>query len=184
MAKGKLELQFSEGQSRCDEDGRRYVVKDTVRRLAQDVDNPLFVKEVVGHFVKKYGQSLALTEFVCPNCVQTRWEEVLDANSMQDDGKGNFILNDNDEFFGRREDEEGGGRVYNKPGQTQQVKKAPPEGEVTPLTPYAVTMVKGDYKGKTGKVEGTVTKGYWKGFRVTLSTGKVIDVQETSFERS
>jgi len=182
----KKQFSFSEGKSRCDDCGRTFVVKETVRRLAQDTANPLFVKEVIGYFASRFGQSLAMTEFVCLECVQQRWDEVLDANSMQDDGRGHFILSDNDEFFGRREDEEGGGSVVKKSQQprTSPQTKGSVEAEVTPLQDqYAVEMIKGDHKGKRGQVIGQVTKGYWKGLRVQLSTGKEIDVQETSFER-
>jgi hypothetical protein len=182
----KKQFSFSEGKSRCDDCGRTFVVKETVRRLAQDTSNPLFVKEVIGHFAKRFGQSLAMTEFVCVECVQQRWDEVLDANSMQDDGRGHFILSDNDEFFGRREDEEGGGSVVTKPARqgTSSQTKGSAAVDFQPLAnQYAVEMVKGDHKGKKGTVVGQVTKGYWKGLRVLLSTGREIDVQETSFER-
>ena len=184
MAKPKRAFSFSDGMSRCDECGRTFVVKETIRRLAQDVDNPLFVKDVVGHFAQKYGQSLAMTEYVCVNCVQERWDTVLDANSMQDDGRGHFILSDNDEFFGRREDEEGGGSVVTKPQRpaTSSQTKGSAAVDFEPLAnQYAVEMIKGDHKGKKGTVVGRVTKGYWKGLRVRLQTGREIDVQETSF---
>jgi hypothetical protein len=179
----KQQFSYSDGRSKCDECARNYVVRETTERLSDGADNPLFVQQVIGHFAKKYGQSLAMIEFVCVNCVQQRWDEVLDANSMQDDGKGHYILTDNDEFFGRREDEEGGSVVTKAKAIAKPVKAGTAEAQVTPHTPYKVAMVKGDYKGKTGEARGTVQKGYWTGVRVELSTGKVIDVQESSFTR-
>jgi hypothetical protein len=183
----KKHFSFSEGKSRCDECGRTFVVKETTRRLAQDTSNPLFVAEVIGHFAKQYGQSLAMCEFVCPECVQTRWDEILDANSMQDDGRGHFILSDNDEFFGRREDEAGGGSVVTRPGRTGShvtQTKGSSEGDFSPFTnQYAVVMEKGDYKGKGGMATGEVVKGYWRGIRIVLQTGRTVDVQPTSFRK-
>lgn len=176
------ELVYSDNRSRCDDCRKLYSVKETTRRLAQDADNPLFVREVIQHFAERYGQSLAMVEFICPSCVQDRWDQVLEDNSVQYDSRGFVILSDNDEFFGRREDEQGSS-VVTKPKQVSSAPKAgPAEVSFTAGTSRSIEMLKGDYKGKTGTTLGSVVKGYWKGIRVQLSTGKQIDVQETSFK--
>jgi hypothetical protein len=177
---------FSEGKSQCDKCGRNYVVKHTTNRLAQDAENPLFVRQVIQYYAEQYGQSIAMVEFVCPECVQQRWEEVLDANSVQYDHRGHVILSDNDEFFGRREDENGGGSVVTKPKQHQykgpQQGKAVAQFDAYPEPEGPLVMIRGDYKGKKGMVLGQVRKGYWDGLRVRLESGREIDVQPTSFE--
>lgn len=179
--------QYAAGRSICDRCRKGYYIKDTTARLSQDADSPLFVQQVIQYFAEEYGQSLAMVEFVCVDCVQDRWDKVLEENSFKPDSKGHFILNDNDEFFGRREDEEGGMTILKK--KSQAIGGAPKQGpaEVT-FVPYPnpegpCVMTKGDYKGKQGMVIGQVRKGWWDGLRVRLShNGKEIDVQPKSFD--
>ena len=96
--------EVQQGVFRCKSCGRTFKERDSIEKLGSNLaDHPLFVEKVIQALCKEYHTTIPQM-YECVDCIQTRWERVLDDASFKPDDKGHYVLSDEDEYYGRRAD--------------------------------------------------------------------------------